>query len=56
MLTDAGLDKLREAAETHFAQVDDLFGARYEKHELDELAALLSRLGGNGPVNCEPPA
>ncbi len=56
VLTDAGLDKLREAAETHFAQVDDLFGARYEQHELDDLAELLSRLGGNEPVNCEPPA
>ena len=56
VLTDAGLEKLRDAATTHFAQVDDLFSARYEEHELDDLAALLSRLGGNEPANCEPPA
>ena len=55
VLTDAGLDKLRQAAETHFAQVDGLFRARFEDDELDELTALLARLGGDEPVNCEPP-
>lgn len=54
VLTDAGLDKLREAAETHFAQVDGMFRARFEDAELDELAGLLGRLGGNEPANCEP--
>jgi DNA-binding MarR family transcriptional regulator len=43
-LTEAGLDKLRDAAETHFAGVDDLFTARFSAAELDQLAALLSRL------------
>ncbi len=55
VLTDAGLDKLRDAAKSHFAQVEDLFGARFEEHELDDLATLLSRIGGSAPVNCEPP-
>ncbi len=56
VLTDAGLEKLRDAAASHFAQVDDLFCARFEEQELDELAALLSRLGGSEPVDCAPPA
>ncbi len=56
VLTEAGLETLRAAATTHFAQVDDLFCARFEESELDELAALLSRLGGGGPAECEPPA
>ena len=56
VLTDAGLEKLRAAASTHFEQIDDLFGARFEEQELDELAALLSRLGGDDPADCEPPA
>ncbi len=55
VLTDAGLDKLRDAAASHFAQVDGLFRARFEDSELGELAELLSRLGGNEPANCEPP-
>jgi len=55
VLTDAGLEKLREAAESHFEQVDDLFRARFEEQELDELAALLSRLGGDDGTDCEPP-
>ena len=55
VLTDDGLHKLREAAESHFAQVDGLFRARFEDAELDELTALLARLGGNEPANCEPP-
>jgi DNA-binding MarR family transcriptional regulator len=55
VLTDAGLEKLRDAAATHFEQIDDLFGARFEPQELDELAALLSRLGGDEPADCSPP-
>jgi len=56
VLTDEGLAKLREAAVTHFEQVDDLFGGRFDEHELDELAALLSRLGGSEPAECAPPS
>ncbi len=53
VLTEAGLDKLCDAAETHFAQVDELFCARFEQAELDDLAVLLGRLGGDEPVDCE---
>ncbi len=56
VLTDAGLEKLRAAAATHFEQVDELFGGRYEERELDDLAALLSRLGGDDPADCDSPA
>jgi len=45
VLTEAGLAQVAEAAASHFAQVDEMFGARFEEAELDELASLLSRLG-----------
>jgi DNA-binding MarR family transcriptional regulator len=44
VLTAAGLAKLREAATSHFAQVDEVF-ARFEEAELTELTSLLSQLG-----------
>jgi DNA-binding MarR family transcriptional regulator len=56
VLTDAGLEKLRAAAATHFEQIDELFSAHFEQQELDELAGLLSRLGGDDGVDCEQPA
>ncbi len=55
VLTDAGLAKLRDAASSHFEQVDELFCAHFEEHELDDLAVLLSRLGGREPASCETP-
>ena len=45
MLTDAGLERLRSAAASHFAQVDAYFGARLESDELATLTQLLDRLG-----------
>jgi MarR family 2-MHQ and catechol resistance regulon transcriptional repressor len=55
VLTDSGLAKLREAAMSHFAQVDELFGGRLESEELEDLTALLSRLGDDGPeIDCDP--
>ena len=48
VLTDAGLEKVRTAAETHFAQLEELFGARFEAAELTQLSELLTRLGGIG--------
>jgi DNA-binding MarR family transcriptional regulator len=47
-LTDAGREKLREAAVTHLAGIDDLFNGRYSGSELATLAALLSRLPMTG--------
>jgi DNA-binding MarR family transcriptional regulator len=55
VLTDDGLSKLRDAATSHFGQIGELFGARYDQRELAELGTLLARLGGNEPVDCEPP-
>jgi hypothetical protein len=55
-LTDAGLEKLSAAAAVHFAQVDDVFGARYEENELSELSALLARLAEGDVGGCEIPA
>ena len=44
VLTDAGLDKLREARATHLADIDALFSSRFSKQELDQLGSLLGRL------------
>jgi DNA-binding MarR family transcriptional regulator len=43
-LTDAGKEKLSDAAGTHVADIDDLFLGRYSGSELATLADLLSRL------------
>ena len=55
VLTDAGLSKLEDASASHFPQVDELFG-RFESSELDDLRALLARLGEEQAPDCAPPA
>jgi DNA-binding MarR family transcriptional regulator len=55
VLTERGLAKLREAADSHLAQIDALFGARLQEGELETLIALLGKLGDEGPAECEPP-
>jgi DNA-binding MarR family transcriptional regulator len=57
VLTDAGLAKLREAAASHFGEVEELFGGRYDEGELAALTSLLSRLDGDGAASevCEVP-
>jgi DNA-binding MarR family transcriptional regulator len=47
-LTDAGAQKLREAAVTHLRGIDELFTSRYSGAELATLAELLSRLPTTG--------
>src|SRR5262245_9370842 len=47
-LTDAGHGKLREAAVTHLAGIDELFTGRYSEDELETLSRLLSRLPTTG--------
>jgi DNA-binding MarR family transcriptional regulator len=47
-LTEAGRDKLRDAAHTHLDDIDDLFLGRYSGSELATLADLLSRLPLSG--------
>jgi MarR family 2-MHQ and catechol resistance regulon transcriptional repressor len=55
VLTDVGLEKLREAAASHFVQIEELFGEMFAEHELEALTGLLARLGGTDPAACEPP-
>ncbi|HUF01005.1 MAG TPA: MarR family winged helix-turn-helix transcriptional regulator [Gaiellaceae bacterium] len=55
VITDHGLATLREAASSHFAQVEELFGDRYDERELAELESLLTRLGGASAGECGPP-
>jgi DNA-binding MarR family transcriptional regulator len=57
VLTDEGLEKLREASGSHLTQIDALFRARLDEDELADLTALLGRLDeGDDDANCEPPA
>lgn len=46
VITEAGLEKLRAASATHVAQVEALFSSRLDAGQLETIAALLSRLGG----------
>jgi len=58
VVTDAGLATLRAAAATHFAQVEELFEARFDADELASLTSLLARLGDREPSvdDCTVPA
>lgn len=55
-LTDDGRRKLRQAAVTHLADIDEFFTSRYSESELVTLADLLSRLPtmGGGSADCAP--
>jgi DNA-binding MarR family transcriptional regulator len=44
VLTEEGLRKIEEARNSHMADVDELFGARFEEKEREHFAELLSRL------------
>jgi DNA-binding MarR family transcriptional regulator len=48
VLTDEGLEKLREAGESHIAGVRELFETRFTEEELQTLASLLARLPADG--------
>ena len=54
VLTDTGLDRLRTAAQSHFGQVDAVFGARFDDEELAALTGLLDRLGSGETPDCAP--
>ena len=43
-LTDQGIEKFEAARETHRADIEELFGARFTKAERGQLAELLGRL------------
>jgi DNA-binding MarR family transcriptional regulator len=53
VLTDDGAEKLRRASETHVAQIEEYFAARYDEAELAQLTALLERIEAAGdPIDC----
>ena len=55
VLTDEGLAKLREASETHLADVQNALASRLSPAELETLAGLLDRLYGDSESSsCEP--
>lgn len=54
VLTDTGLERLRTAATSHFAQIDETFGARFDEDDLVALTNLLDRLGGDATDDCTP--
>ena len=49
VLTDAGVQKLRDASASHVAQIEAFFGARFDAAELASVAGLLERLGEAEP-------
>jgi DNA-binding MarR family transcriptional regulator len=46
VLTETGRAKLKEASDSHVADIRAFFEARFSSEELDQLAALLGRLPG----------
>ena len=52
VLTETGLQKLRDASTSHVAQIDELFGQHYDQTELERFGDLVSRLGDSGPEDC----
>jgi DNA-binding MarR family transcriptional regulator len=46
VLTEAGRAKLREASETHIADIRQFFESRFSPEEIDQLVDLLGRLPG----------
>jgi DNA-binding MarR family transcriptional regulator len=55
VLTDAGHQRLREAAPTHLGGIRDLFAARFSGEELAVLAGLLERLPAEEAPACDVP-
>ena len=55
-LTDSGIEKLREASESHVAAINELFRTRFSKEELEALGGLLERLpqDASDDVACTP--
>jgi DNA-binding MarR family transcriptional regulator len=50
VLTDAGYEKLREAAPTHVESIHAVFARRFSEEELETLATLLGRLSEEDDV------
>jgi DNA-binding MarR family transcriptional regulator len=54
VLTDAGGQKLREAAGTHLRGIQERFAERYSEQEIETLCDLLGRIGTDDDTACEP--
>jgi DNA-binding MarR family transcriptional regulator len=54
VLTDTGLERLREASRSHVAQIDALFAESLDETERLQLADLLERLCAGVAGSCEP--
>jgi DNA-binding MarR family transcriptional regulator len=52
VLTEAGLDKLRTASESHVAQIEDFFAARIGDGEQKTVATLLERIAEGETLDC----
>jgi DNA-binding MarR family transcriptional regulator len=52
VLTKEGLVKLREATDTHVAQIDALFGEHFDETELQRLGELLTRIADADVRGC----
>jgi len=55
VLSEAGATKLREASETHVAQIEEYFSSRYDEAALTELAELLARIDADESIDCSVP-
>jgi DNA-binding MarR family transcriptional regulator len=54
VLTDEGHSKLRNASESHVAQIEDYFNSRYDDAHLVELNGLLARIELTNAGDCAP--
>jgi DNA-binding MarR family transcriptional regulator len=54
VLTEEGLQKLREASTSHVAQIEEYFQSRYDQEHLVALNALLARIEPAEPEDCTP--
>ena len=55
VLTENGLQKLREASRSHVEQIDRFFAERFDQAETESIATLLERFGdGTSDESCDP--
>lgn len=55
VLTETGLQKVRDASRSHVDQIDAFFAERFDQAEIDGISALLERFGdGTSDESCDP--
>jgi DNA-binding MarR family transcriptional regulator len=54
VLTDEGRQKLRDASESHVAQIEEYFRSKYDEEQLVALNGLLIRIESVEPEDCAP--